>query len=57
MALVATSILSPRFVPDGSVLLHRQFDTSHPDSKLWQIQCRALEEAGFQSACTYLPLE
>jgi agmatine deiminase len=36
------------FVPDGSVLLHRQFDTSHPDSTLWPRHCQALEQAGFK---------
>ena len=35
------------FAPDGSVLLHRQFDKSHPDESLWQDQCRVLEDAGF----------
>ena len=36
------------FAPDGSVLLHRQFDTQHPDSKLWQSHCETLEGAGFK---------
>lgn len=36
------------FAPDGSVLLHRQFDTNHPDNTLWKSHCDALEEAGFR---------
>lgn len=36
------------FAPDGSVLLHRQFDTSHPDNALWDEHCSVLEAAGFK---------
>jgi agmatine deiminase len=40
------------FAPDGSVLLHRQFDTNHPDHELWQGHCETLEAAGLQGTCT-----
>ena len=35
------------FAPDGSVLLHRQFDNNHPDNALWQDHRETLEAAGF----------
>jgi len=36
------------FAPDGSVLVHRQFDESHPDQSLWAGHCDMLETAGFK---------
>lgn len=45
------------FSPDGSVLLHRQFDSSHPDHALWQDHCNALEDAGFKVRAMPAPRE
>ena len=36
------------FAPDGSVLVHRQFDESHPDQSLWADHCDVIETAGFK---------